>query len=145
MKKSSSHKKEKYVPKAQRELKEAVHNFNWRLAGGLAVGTLACAVVYFFLVGFPFWKWVVGAYVAAASVLIIAYFIVNRAFTGRGVTYEMLPDTMSDAEKREYLDDVADRERRSRWMLMVIFPIVVTLLIDLCRLFFLDDLITKLH
>ena len=54
------------------------------------------------------------------------------------MTYEMLPDTMTRKEKEEYLADVADRERRSRPMLMVIFPVIVTLLIDLFRLFVLD-------
>ena len=45
---------------------------------------------------------------------------------------------MTHNEKEEYLADVADRERHSRPMLMVIFPVIVTLLIDLFRLFVLD-------
>jgi hypothetical protein len=76
-------------------------------------------------------------------VLIVAYFIVNRAFTGSGVTYEMLPDTMTKQEKDEYLADVAEREKRSRPMLMVIFPIIITLLIDLFRLFVIDGFAGK--
>ena len=94
--------------------------------------------LYFFLTSTPLWMITVIAYISIASVLIIAYFIVNRAFTGSGVTYEMLPDTMTHKEKEEYLADVADRERRSRPMLMVIFPVIVTLLVDLFKLFVLD-------
>ena len=94
--------------------------------------------LYFFLMSTPLWMITVIAYITVASVLIIAYFIVNRAFTGSGVTYEMLPDTMTHKEKEEYLADVADRERRSRPMLMVIFPVIVTLLVDLFKLFVLD-------
>ena len=75
--------------------------------------------------------------------LIIAYFIINRAFTGSGVTYEMLPDTMTRDEKEEYLADVADREKRSRPLLLVIFPIIITLLVDLFRLFVLDGFMGK--
>jgi hypothetical protein len=55
----------------------------------------------------------------------------------------MLPDTMTKQEKDEYLADVADREKRSRPMLMVIFPVIITLLIDLFRLFVIDGFAGK--
>ena len=119
-------------------VKEAVNAFNWKRALALAITTIVSMGIYFFLTSTPLWKVAVLAYIVIASVLIIAYFIINRAFTGSGVTYEMLPDTMTHKEKEEYLADVADRERRSRPMLMVIFPIIVTLLVDLFRLFVLD-------
>lgn len=119
-------------------VKEAVNAFNWKRALTLAITTIVSMGIYFFLTSTPLWKVAVLAYIVIASVLIIAYFIINRAFTGSGVTYEMLPDTMTHKEKEEYLVDVADRERRSRPMLMVIFPIIVTLLVDLFRLFVLD-------
>ena len=119
-------------------VKEAVNAFNWKRALTLAITTIVSMGIYFFLTSTSLWKVAVLAYIVIASVLIIAYFIINRAFTGSGVTYEMLPDTMTHKEKEEYLADVADRERRSRPMLMVIFPIIVTLLVDLFRLFVLD-------
>lgn len=119
-------------------VKEAVNAFNWKRALTLAITTIVSMGIYFFITSTPLWKVAVLAYIVIASVLIIAYFIINRAFTGSGVTYEMLPDTMTHKEKEEYLADVADRERRSRPMLMVIFPIIVTLLVDLFRLFVLD-------
>ncbi len=124
-------------------VKEAAKAFNWKRALTLFLSTAFSLGLYFYLIRFPFWKIVMIGYVAIASVLIIAYFIVNRAFTGSGVTYEMLPDTMTHKEKEEYLDDVAERERRSRPLLMVIFPVLITLLIDLFRLFVLDGLFTK--
>lgn len=125
----------------QQSVKEAVGAFNWRRALKLVLSTIVAMGIYFYLSSTSLWKIAVIAYVAIASVLIIAYFIVNRAFTGSGVTYEMLPDTMTHKEKEEYLADVADRERRSRPMLMVIFPVIITLLVDLFRLFVLDGLI----
>ncbi len=124
-------------------VKQAVKAFNWKRALTLVLSTAFALGLYFYLIRFSFWQVVVVSYVAIASVLIIAYFIVNRAFTGSGVTYEMLPDTMTHKEKEEYLEDVAARERRSRPMLMVIFPIVITLMVDLFRLFVLDALFTK--
>lgn len=119
-------------------VKEAVRAFNWKRALALFISTACAMGLYFFLTSTPLWMITVIAYISIASVLIIAYFIVNRAFTGSGVTYEMLPDTMTHKEKEEYLADVVDRERRSRPMLMVIFPVIVTLLVDLFKLFVLD-------
>ena len=80
-------------------------------------------------------------YLFIGAVLVLYYVIYNRGFTGKNITPEMLPDTMTQKEKEEYLADVADRERRSRPMLMVIFPVIITLLVDLFRLFVLDGLI----
>lgn len=122
---------------------EAVNAFNWKRLFLLA---LYCAIafgLYYTLTNVGLWKIAVIGYVAIASVLIIVYFIINRAFTGSGVTYEMLPDTMTHEEKEEYLADVADREKRSRPMLMIIFPVIITLLIDLFYLFVIDGFLGK--
>ena len=125
-------------------MSEAVNAFNWKRALILVCSTVIAMGLYFYMMNiYSLWKFVVIAYVAVASVLIIAYFIINRAFTGRGVTYEMLPDTMTHDEKEEYLADVADRERRSRPLLLVIFPIIITLLVDLFRLFVIDGFMGK--
>ncbi len=128
----------------QQSVSEAVNAFNWKRALILLLSTAFAMGLYFFLMNiYSLWKFVVIAYVAVASVLIIAYFIINRAFTGSGVTYEMLPDTMTHDEKEEYLADVADRERRSRPLLLVIFPVIITLLVDLFRLFVIDGFMGK--
>ena len=128
----------------QQSVSEAVNAFNWKRALILLLSTAFAMGLYFFLMNiYSLWKFVVIAYVAVASILIIAYFIINRAFTGSGVTYEMLPDTMTHDEKEEYLADVADREKRSRPLLLVIFPVIITLLVDLFRLFVLDGFMGK--
>lgn len=124
-------------------LKESAKAFNWKRALTLVLSTALALGLYFYLIRFSFWKVVMIAYIAVAAVLIVAYFVINRAFTGSGVTYEMLPDTMTHKEKEEYLDDVAERERRSRPLLMIIFPVVITLMVDLFRLFVIDSLFSK--
>ncbi len=123
--------------------KESAKAFNWKRALVLVISTAFALGLYFYLIRFSFWQVVMIAYIVTAAVLIVAYFIINRAFTGSGVTYEMLPDTMTHKEKEEYLDDVAERERRSRPLLMIIFPVVITLMVDLFRLFVIDGLFSK--
>lgn len=138
--KNKQTKKTKTEVKAVSSLKKSFRAFNWHRAGMLALYTLIAIVVYYYLniVYGQYSAYTVGAYVLVSAAMIVAYFAYNRAFTGRGVTYEMLPDTMTDKEKREYLDDVAEREKRSRWMLMIIFPLITTLMIDMLKLFVID-------
>lgn len=140
MKKNQTNKSESSASRPK-TLKEAFSGFAWHRAGVLVLSTAAAIAFYYFMniVYYEYTPFVVGAYVIAAGGLILAYFIYNRAFTGRGVTYDMLPDAMSDREKKQYLAEVAERERKSRWMLMVIFPLIITLMIDLVKLFIIDE------
>lgn len=75
-----------------------------------------------------------------ASVLVLAYVIYNRGFSGRGVTAEMLPDTMTEKEKDDYIADTAEREKKSKWMMTFIVPMLLALLIDLLDMYVLKNL-----
>ena len=85
-------------------------------------------------------KVVVLTYMIAAAVLILLYVIYNRGFSGRGVTPEMLPDTMTEKEKDDYIADSLMREKKSKWMLTFIVPLVFALLIALLDMFVLQNL-----
>ena len=85
-------------------------------------------------------KVVVLTYMIGASVLILAYVIYNRGFSGRGVTAETLPDTMTEKEKDDYIADTAEREKKSKWMMTFIVPLLLALLIDLLDMYVLKNL-----
>ena len=85
-------------------------------------------------------KVVVLTYMIGASVLVLAYVIYNRGFSGRGVTAEMLPDTMTEKEKDDYIADTAEREKKSKWMMTFIVPLLLALLIDLLDMYVLKNL-----
>lgn len=76
-------------------------------------------------------KIVVLVYMIGAAVLILAYVIYNRGFSGRGVTPDMLPDTMTEKEKDDYIADTESREKKSKWMMTFIIPMLLAVLIDL--------------
>ena len=69
-----------------------------------------------------------------------AYIIYNRGFSRRGVTPDMLDDSMTSAEKEEYIADGETRLQRSKWMLTVIFPLVMTFCLDLFMLYIIEPL-----
>ncbi len=77
-------------------------------------------------------------YMALLLGFVLAYLIYNRFFYRKGVTPEQLPNEWSEAEKQAFLEDGTRRMERSRWMLTIIFPLVVTFFIDAVDLFIID-------
>ena len=81
-----------------------------------------------------------GLYLTLAAVLTVAYVVYNRGFSRRGVTADMLPDTMSAQEKCEFIADGERRMKKSKWMLTILFPLLVTFGFDIMELFVVDFL-----
>lgn len=112
----------------------------WLLLLAEVVGTIAAFSVYRLsaelLLGFVFW-----IYVGIATVLGLTFLIYNRGLSRRGVTIEMLPDTMSQPEKEEFIADAERRMKRSKWMLALLIPFLFTFLFDAVELFLLDGIL----
>lgn len=68
----------------------------------------------------------------------LAYLIYNRFFYRKGLTHEDLPDTMTFAEKEAFLADGEERLKRSKWMLLILIPLLFTFLVDALDLFVFD-------
>ena len=68
----------------------------------------------------------------------LAYLIYNRFLYRKGVTHEDLPDTMTYEEKQAFIDDGNARLKKSKWMMLIILPLVITFFIDAVDLFILD-------
>ena len=112
-------------------VREAFARLNKKLLLLLLVNCIVFIGIYRFLIStaftFTVQKVVVITYMVAAAVLILVYVIYNRGFSLRGVTTDMLPDTMTEKEK----DDC---------MMTFIVPILLALLIDLLDMFVLHNL-----
>lgn len=74
-------------------------------------------------------------YMVCFGGFLIAYVAYNRAFTRKGVTLDMLPDTWTEEQKLEYVEDGKRRAEKSKWMLSVIIPFLVTFIADVLYLF----------
>ncbi len=64
-------------------------------------------------------------YSVIAAGFAFGYVIYNRGFSRRGVTPDMLPAEWSYEKKCEFIEDGKRRLERSKWMLTIIFPIIV--------------------
>ncbi len=78
---------------------------------------------------------VTGLYMLGLAVFVIVYVVYNYAFSRKNVTPEMLPDDWSAEKKSAYIQKGQDRAKKSRWMIFVIFPLIVTFIADLIYLF----------
>ena len=78
---------------------------------------------------------VTWAYMLGLAVFVVVYVVYNYAFSRKNITPEMLPDDWSDEKKLEYIQKGEDRAKKSRWMIFVIFPLIVTFIADLLYLF----------
>lgn len=106
----------------------------------LVVNSLIIVPLYFVIamnVQFPYLHYV---YLLAGAALALYYVIYNRGFVGKNATPESLPDSMSAAEKQEFLEDCRLRQKKSRWVLTFLIPIVLTFLADAAILYLVPSL-----
>jgi len=100
----------------------------------LLINSILFPTVYFLSASRGF-DMILVVYTALAAVIAIAYFFYNRGFSGKGVTPEMLPDTMTEEEKNAFIEDSKRRMTRSRWVLTVLFPLILAIALDMIYLF----------
>ena len=105
-----------------------------RLLAIIAV-TSVVFCIYRFFINYYFFDKVLIIYMLLATVCIFTYVIYNRGFSRRGVTAEMLPSTMTDEEKAEFIEDAERRLRRSRPLLMLIIAFAFTFVVDILELY----------
>lgn len=115
----------------------------------LAVNVITFTIIYFVainlnvivlpasILGFPIFlaHIVTILYWVALAVFLIVYVAYNRAFSRKGITVEMLPDTWTAEQKTEFVENGQRRLENSQWMLSVIIPLIVPIMLDAIYLF----------
>jgi hypothetical protein len=77
-------------------------------------------------------------YMALLLGFTLGYLIYNRFLYRKNVTADQLPDTMTPEQKQAFIEDGKERLRKSKWMMLIILPLVLTFLFDAVDLFLLD-------
>ena len=101
------------------------------------LNTIAVYALYVILITAfpPYSKVIVSVYLIALAAFSFGYVIYNRGFSRKNITVEMLPDTMSEEEKTEYVADAKHRLDRSKWCLTILIPLIFTFFMDIFILF----------
>ena len=74
-------------------------------------------------------------YWVAFAVLILAYILYNRGFNNKSIDPDSLPSIMTAEEKAEFISDRKRRYENSKWMLVIIVPLLITISLDAIYLF----------
>ena len=82
-------------------------------------------------------------YMALLLGFVLAYLIYNRFLYRKGITLEDLPEEWSEEEKAEFIADGERRLQKSKWMMLIIFPLIFTFLMDAIDLFIIDPFFRK--
>lgn len=125
-------------PNGENRIKKDISPESKRLAISLITNSLLVMLVYYgaMAINVPLISMLVTfAYMLIFGGFLVAYVAYNRAFTRKNVTADMLPDDWSDEKKQSYIENGAERMRKSRWMLSVIIPFLVTFIADTLYLF----------
>ena len=113
-----------------KDLKEKKKLMAYLLANSAILITL-----YFFLSETLQFLYIAPIYLAVGAGLGIYYVIYNRGFVAKNATPDMLPDTMTQEQKADFIADVKRRSEKSKWMISVIVPLLVTVAADAIYLF----------
>ena len=106
----------------------------------LLLNSAILITLYFVISEMLKFPYIMFIYLAAGAALGLYYVIYNRGFVGKNATPDMLPNTMTLAEKQAFLQDAKDRLHRSRWVLTILIPIILTFFIEVILLFLLPQL-----
>ena len=102
----------------------------------LVAATAVVFSVYRFFLQTPYFATVLIVYMVLCAATVFGYVIYNRGFSRKGLTVEMLPDSWSEEQKTEFIEDGVRRRMRSRWMLIPMFAFVFTFAADMVELWF---------
>ena len=116
----------------------------------LAVNTLLFFSLYRVLLNYAeqtdetFWSFVVMVlYMTLLLGFTLAYLVYNRFLYRKGLTAEDLSPDWTAEQKQAFLADGERRLRRSRWMMLIIFPLLFTFLMDATDLFIIDPIFRR--
>lgn len=102
------------------------------------VNTVILTAIYYAANRNGFWP-IFPIYAGTLTVMTLVYLIYNRGFSRKGVTAEMLPADWTDEQKNSFIKDGEDRLKKTKWMLLLMIPLILTFLMD-CLYLLITDL-----
>lgn len=117
-----------------KELDKKLMRGNILRLAGLVITTAAIFGFYRLMMSSRFFGMIMIGYIAVCTVAVFTYVFYNRGFSRKGLTEDMLPDSMTKKEKKEFIEDGERRLKRSRPLLIVIFAFAFTFIIDAIEL-----------
>ena len=93
------------APETKKTIDQKTMYANLARLGCLVAVTAAVFFLYRFLINQYYFEITLTVYMVVAAATIFSYVIYNRGFSRKGLTPEMLPDTMTQEEKEEFIEN----------------------------------------
>lgn len=126
------------MPEKKKKLKK---KFNWKLLLLLAGEFIVAFVIYQVFLAFEVIA-IMWVYMIIACGLFVAYVIINRDISMDIPKEEQLPEEWSITQKLDFIAEVTEHRKRAKIILIILVPFVLTFLLDIITLFYLDNLKT---
>ncbi len=104
----------------------------------LIANTIGFTALYYVLPMLGFF-YMPHIYLTAGGALALWYIIYNRGFNTKGKTPDMLSDTLSLEERKELIRVGRERFEKTRWVLLILLPLLLVFLIDMIYLFMIPE------
>ena len=120
---------------AESKLAEDARERRRRLRTLLFILAITVAVAILYYGSCQIFPYAFLVFYAAAILLGFGYVIANYCFSRNGVTPDMLPPTMTLEERRRYVEERDRRKEDTKWMLMLLIPLLLVIGLDILYLF----------
>jgi len=117
-------------------LREALRRFNIKLVVTLASLIIIFLSVFRLLKTFDLYIPAIILYSAITLGVAFYYIIYNRGNISGKVTPDMLPLDWSADKKQAFIDDLAERRKKSKWALLILIPMIIVFGFEILELYF---------
>lgn len=104
----------------------------------LIANTLGLATLYYVIPAFGFY-YMPHIYLILGGGLAVWYVLYNHGFNTHGKTAEMLPDSLPLEERQRMIAEGTRRFEQTRWVLLILLPILLVFLFDTIYLFMIPE------
>ena len=115
--------------------------FNLRLALTLSAAIIMALALFRLLKNLNLYLIAVVLYSAVTLAVALGYIIYNKGSVSGKVTPDMLPAEWSMQEKQAFIDDLALRRKKSKWMLVILIPMIIVFGVELLEIYMLPMLL----
>lgn len=88
------------------------------------------AIVIYRVAAYYVLTWMFWVYFALLFAVSLGYVFYNRGFSRWFIKPEMLPENWPADKKEKFFADSARWKKQSEWMLYILFPLVITYIVD---------------
>ena len=117
-------------------LRETLRRFNIRLVLTLSALIIVALAVFRLLKTLDLYIPAIIIYTAITLAVAFYYIIYNKGNISGKVTPDMLPLDWSKDQKHAFIDDLAQRRKKSKWALLVLLPMIIVFAFEILELYF---------